>query len=109
MLVCGRLAQVYTSQDHENVRLNQRNPNMKPLENNWHSNGHQRKEHQGDHLARKHVGVETNCQREQSCRMAEDLDRYHQRGQPPYWSHEVLEISQTVGAQSVKVIVKPRQ
>src|ERR1700723_301276 len=109
MFVSGSFAQINASQDHKNISLDQGNSNMKPFKNNRDADGHQGKENQCDHLAGKHVCEETNCERQQSRSVAENFDGQHQRREPPYRPHEMLEVPKPVGSQSLEMVVEPGQ
>lgn len=54
------LAQVDHGQQGEDVGLQERDKRVQAHKDDWDSNGNQPKEHQKHHLARKHIGVQTD-------------------------------------------------
>src|SRR5690348_9804980 len=74
---CGA-GQIHSRQQDEDIRLDKRNSNMQSDEDDGYRDRDQGNEHQNDHVARKHVSVQTNCERQDAREMADNLQRKHQ-------------------------------
>src|SRR6185437_8995304 len=64
----------------------------------------QRHEHTDDQIAREHVRIQTDAEREDAREVAGNLDHDHQRGQPPHRAEELLDVSEAMLADSDRVI-----
>jgi len=69
--------------------------------------GDQGEEDQRHHLAGKHVGIKTNGEREDAGEMRDDLNGKHHPGNPPDGAQELLDVPETVLADSVVVVINP--
>src|SRR5947209_4461192 len=64
----------------------------------------QRDERKINLFASKHIGEQADCERERASEVAENFNRQHQEGQPPYWSQELLEVSSSVRLDASRMI-----
>src|SRR5664279_3960004 len=108
VLVRHRFAEVHRRQQHKNVGLDKRDANVQQHENDGKDNGEQRKEHECHHVARKHIGEKTNGERKNSSQMACYLNYEHQGSEPPYRAQEMLDITDSVGANTLHLVINPR-
>src|SRR5664279_140382 len=108
VLVRHRFAEVHRRQQHKNVGLDKRDANVQQHENDGKDNGEQRKEHECHHVARKHIGEKTNGERKNSSQMACYLNYEHQGSEPPYRAQEMLDITDSVGANTMHLVINPR-
>src|SRR3974377_2007306 len=91
---------------------------MEPFEDDRDANRNQREETEGYYLARKHVGIETDGERQNSGGVTENLDRKKQDGQHEadrqrhalLRTDEMLQVpDRPIFAHALVVIVEPRQ
>ena len=69
--------------------------------------GQHGKEDQGQHIAGEHVGVKTDGERHDAREVRDDLNREHQRRDPPDRPHEVLDVSdEALGRGPIVVVVE---
>ena len=78
---------------------------MHAYKNERKANRHKRKENQGHHVAGKHIGVQTDGQRQHPSQMADDLDRNHDDRQPPHRPNKLLQVGKSVTSEPLDLVI----
>src|SRR5207245_11799186 len=78
---------------------------MQTKECNRNADWYQREKDERDHVAGKHVGEQTDSQRQHPGQMADEFNRQHQPRQPPYGSEKMFQISHPRVLESLGLIV----
>src|SRR5579884_2337798 len=93
MLLRSRFCQINHGQQHKHIRLNQCDAEVQSQKDDGNRKRDQREEDQCQQIAGKHVRVKADGKRHDARQVRDDLNRKHQRRQPPHGSHKVLQIA----------------
>src|SRR5579884_497704 len=100
--------QIHGREQHEDVRLQQRNEDVQAKKNYWNADRNQRKENQRHKIAREHVRVKTNGERHHARDVADDFDWHHQWREQRHWSGKVFGVlERALFLYALPVIVDP--
>src|SRR5579862_520524 len=115
MLFRHRSRNINNRQQHEDIRLQNRNDDMQSAEDDWNANRDHGKENQGDQIAGENIGPQTHGERKQARKMADQFDRQHQnrhqdardQRHPFHWrSKKMQQIFRPGVLESLRVVVQ---
>src|SRR5262245_53809132 len=86
-------ADIDRRQQHENVRLKQRNENVQSNKYRRDQDGYDLSEDALEDIAHQHIRVKTDAERKQAADVANHLDGKHQHGDRQHGAREVLQIA----------------
>src|SRR5512144_1006498 len=88
--------QVEHRQKREHARLHEGDKEAQSQDRNRRDIGREQREHEQELMLRHHVAEETEGERHDAGKVAYELDREHERGEPPHGPHKMLDVADAV-------------